>query len=233
MRVAIVCGAVALAVAAGVAGSASGAGITLTTGPTISDCGGQAVAPSSLTLACADANYGLAAMKWASWGSAKATGSGSARANDCTPNCAAGTFHSYPVRATASAVATCRSGRKQYTRLVLTYPGSRPKGIGVTDTWTFPCDAGPGPTITAKAAAKSRLTLTGTGWQKRAGCKRTVEIGFADKTTPFASAKVGANYGFTLTLVDIRAGSVIVARQTCTTAALGARLYESAIVVKS
>lgn len=232
MSVRIVSGALAAALAACVVGSASGAGITLTTGPTIPDCGGQAVAPSSLTLTCADANYGLTTMKWASWGAPKATGTGSARANDCTPNCAAGTFHSYPVSATASAVATCRSGRKQYTRLTLTYPGARPKGIGVTDTWTFPCDAGPGPTIAARAAAKNQVTLTGTGWQRSAGCKRTVEIGFADKTTPFASAKVGANYGFTLTLVDIRAGSVVVARQTCTTTALGARLYESAIVVK-
>jgi hypothetical protein len=232
MRIGVVCG--AAVVAAVVASFASAAGITLTAGPTVSDCGGQAVAPSSLTLTCADANYGLAAMKWVDWGSAQTVGAGSVRANNCTPNCAAGTFQSYPVLATASAVATCLSGRKQYTRLVLKYPSSRPKGIGVTDTWKFPCDAaGPGPTITTKAAAKSRLTLTGSGWQKGFGCKPTVSVGFADKPTPFASAKVGANYGFKLTLVAVRAGAVVVARQTCTTAAVGARLYESALTVKS
>ena len=220
----------AVVAAAVVAGFASAAGITLTSGPTISDCGAQAIAPASMTLTCADANYGLAAMKWQSWGAARTTGSGSASANNCTPNCAAGKFESYPVTATASAVDTCLSGRKQYTRLVLTYAGARPAGIAATSTWRFPCDAtGPGSTITAKAAAKNQLTLTGTGWQKSAGCKPTVAVGFADKTKPFASAKVGANYGFKLTLVDVRAGAVIVARQTCTTRALGARLYESAI----
>lgn len=232
MRSGVVSAVVALAFC--VTGIASATGITLTSGPTLSDCGGQAVAPAVMTLTCADANYGLAAMKWQSWGAVTTRGAGVARANDCTPNCAAGTFHSFPVVATASAIRTCRSGRKQYTRLVLTYPGSRPTGIGATDTWKFPCDAaGPGSTITAKTAAKNQLTLTGVGWQRGAGCKPTVSVGFADKAKPFTSAKVGANYGFKLTLVDVRAGSVIVARQTCVTAAAGPRLYESALVVKS
>ena len=232
MRIGVVLGVTILATV--VTGFAGAARITLTSGPTLPDCGGQTVTPSSITLACGDANYGLAGMKWQNWGAATAHGAGTARANDCTPNCAAGTFHNFPVTATASAVRTCRSGRKQYTRLVLTYPGSRPKGIGATDTWKFPCDApGPGSTITGKTAAKNQLTLTGVGWQRSAGCKPTVDIRFGDKAKPFATPKVGANYGFKLTLVDVRAGSVIVARQTCTSAALGARLYESAIVVKS
>ena len=235
MKIGVVLGA-AVAALVVVAGVASAAGITLTSGPTISDCGGQAVAPSSLTLTCADANYGLASLKWGGLGRWRtATGTGSARANDRTPNCAAGTFLSYPVLATASSVATCLSGRKQYTRLVLKYPGARPKGIGVTDVWKFPCDAaGPGPTIVVKATAKNQLTLTGTGWaEERRLQAPTVSVGFADKTTPFASPKVGANYGFKLTLVDVRAGAVIVARQTCATIAAGARLYESAITAKS
>jgi hypothetical protein len=232
MRIGVVLGAAVAATV--VTGFASAAGITLTSGPTISDCGGQAIAPASMTLTCADANYGLAAMKWQNWGAASAKGSGSASANDCTPNCAAGKFASFPVTATASGIATCLSGRTQYTRLVLTYSGVRPAGIAVTSTWKFPCDeAGPGPAIAAKAVAKQELTLTGTGWQKSAGCKPTVAVGFADRTKPFASAKVGANYGFKLELVDVRTGAVIVARQTCTTRALGARLYESAITTTS
>lgn len=232
MRIGVVCG--VAAIAAVLAGVASATGITLTSGPTISDCGAQVLAPSSITLTCADANYGLTTMKWQNWGSATASGSGMATANDCTPNCAAGTFHSYAVRATASAVQTCLSGRKQYTRLVVSYPGARPKGIGATDTWPFPCDAaGPGSTITAKAALKNQLTLTGTGWQEGSGCSRTVAVGFADKPKPFASPRVGARDGFRLTLVDVRPGSVIVARQTCTKPDLGPRLYESATVVKS
>jgi hypothetical protein len=231
MRFGVVCG--TAVIAAVMTAFASAAGITLRSGPTIPDCGAQALSPSSLTLTCADANYGLTTMKWQHWGAATALGSGMATANDCTPNCAAGTFHDYAVHVTASAIRTCLSGRKQYTRLVLSYPGARPKGIGATDTWPFACDApGPGSTITAKASAKSQLTLTGTGWQEGSGCSRTVSVGFRDKAKPFASPRVGAGDGFRLTLVDIRAGSVIVARQTCTKPDLGSRLYESAIVVK-
>jgi hypothetical protein len=231
MRIGALCG---VAVAATVVtGFASAGGITLTSGPTIPDCAGQAVAPSLMTLSCADGNYGLAGMKWQNWGAATTRGSGTARANDCTPNCAAGKIQNFPVVATTSAIRTCRSGRKQYTQLVLNYSGSRPAGLGATDTWKFPCDApGPGPTVTTKTAAKNELTLTGAAWEQGIGCSR-VDVGFADKTTSFASAKVGANNGFKLTLVDVRAGAVIVARQTCTSAAIGPRLYESAIDVKS
>jgi hypothetical protein len=217
-------------------GTASASGISLTTGPTLPDCGAQELAPWGMALACGDGNYGLSALKWNDWGAASATATGSASANDCVPNCAAGTFHSYPVTATASAVSTCRSGRKQYTRLVLRYPGLRPKGIGATDVWKFPCDAtGPGPTITAKPVAKNQLMLTGVGWQteKGDGCTPSVTLSFSDKTKPFASAKIGANDSFRLAVIDVRAGSIIVARQRCSTPAQGASLNESAIVIKS
>jgi hypothetical protein len=230
MKVGAVLG--AILAAAVVAGVASAGGVTLTSGPTLSDCGGQAVEPALFTLACGDGNYALAGMTWQHWGSATTTGSGVGRANDCTPNCAAGKFQTFPVEATASTIRTCRSGRKQYTKLVLRYPGSRPKGIGVTDTWTYPCDAaGPGSVITATVKPKDHLLVTGVGWQRGAGCSPTVSLAFADKAKPFASPKVGTTYGFQMTLLDIRAGSVIVARQECTTP-VGTRLYESAIVAK-
>jgi hypothetical protein len=106
--------------------------------PTIPNCGSAAVAPKALTLACADANYGLVRMSWQAWGAAATAGMGSASANDCTPYCAAGHFHTYPVTATASSLRTCH-GRRQYTLLVLRYPGKRPPGIARTDTWKFPC----------------------------------------------------------------------------------------------
>jgi hypothetical protein len=224
---------VALVTAVVVTGLATAAGITLTSGPTIPDCGSQALSPAAITLACGDGNYGLAGFKWQHWGAATSYGSGSARANDCTPDCAAGTFHSYDVLATASSVRTCRSGRKQYTKLVLHYVTTRPKGIGATDTWKFACDAaGPGPTLTATAKPGNRLLLAGAGWPLGAGCSSTVSVGFNDKTTPFASPKIGSGDGFALLLMDIRAGAIIVGREQCTTAALGARLYESAITIK-
>ncbi|HEV2592030.1 MAG TPA: hypothetical protein VGU02_09060, partial [Gaiellaceae bacterium] len=59
------------------------------------NCGPLVSAPKTLTLACADANYGLASLAWRSWGRGTATAHGKASANDCNPYCAAGHFHSY------------------------------------------------------------------------------------------------------------------------------------------
>ncbi len=90
-------------------------------------------------------NYGLVRHELAqAWGEpATAGGTGSASANDCTPYCAAGHFHTYPLTATASRLRTCATGKRpgQYTLLVLRYPGKRPAGVGRTDTWKFPCSA--------------------------------------------------------------------------------------------
>ena len=53
------------------------------------------VKPSEVILACADAGLGVRAIHWLGWGSPVAAGLGTAFANDCTPSCAAGHFHSY------------------------------------------------------------------------------------------------------------------------------------------
>jgi hypothetical protein len=104
----------------------------------ISDCGKLVERPRDLTLTCADANYRLTGLVWASWGGARARGAGSVSSNDCTPYCAAGKFHTYRVTVEASAPKACAKGRR-YTVLTIRYPGSRPKGIGKTDVHTFTC----------------------------------------------------------------------------------------------
>ena len=55
------------------------------------------VEPSSLVLACADGGDRMTAMHWTSWAPTHATGTGIQSLNDCTPNCAMGHFHDYPV----------------------------------------------------------------------------------------------------------------------------------------
>jgi hypothetical protein len=104
---------VALAAAASLALPAAAA----TTPPTIPDCYSQVVAPREMVLACGDGNLSLEDLSWTSWGAATATASGNARANDCDPYCAAGTFRTYPVSVTATGLRTCLSGRRQYTHL--------------------------------------------------------------------------------------------------------------------
>jgi hypothetical protein len=57
--------------------------------------GKPTVRPSEIVLACADAGLGVRRLRWLGWGEPTAAGIGTAFANDCTPNCAAGHFHTY------------------------------------------------------------------------------------------------------------------------------------------
>jgi len=54
------------------------------------DCGYPAYKPESLTQFCADAGTGVIKIKWSSWTSTKAAGTGSFYVNLCNPNCADG-----------------------------------------------------------------------------------------------------------------------------------------------
>jgi hypothetical protein len=54
------------------------------------DCGYPEYKPQSLTQFCADAGNGVTKIKWSSWTSTRATGTGSFYVNLCDPNCADG-----------------------------------------------------------------------------------------------------------------------------------------------
>ena len=56
----------------------------------VNDCGYPAYKPQSLTQYCADAGTGVVKIKWTSWTSTRATGTGSYYVNLCEPNCADG-----------------------------------------------------------------------------------------------------------------------------------------------
>lgn len=68
------------------------------TGPAtlLIDCGDQAkVQPQQYTLACADGTNYLTDLRWTYWNRNSARATGLQYANDCTPDCAHGTFHAY------------------------------------------------------------------------------------------------------------------------------------------
>jgi hypothetical protein len=70
-------------------------------GAVIYTCGGtRVVEPSSYVLACADAGIRLSGLSWSGWGRDTATATGTLSVNACTPNCAQGTFGSYPATVT-------------------------------------------------------------------------------------------------------------------------------------
>ncbi len=104
----------------------------------VSNCGHLVQHPAAIVLTCADANYELAGLKWRGWTTGSATATGSVHANDCTPNCAAGKFHAYPVSVVADRLGICKS-KRVYLRLTLTYPGKRPAGHRKREAWTFTC----------------------------------------------------------------------------------------------
>jgi hypothetical protein len=57
----------------------------------------QQARPSSFILTCADANDALTSLHWVSWSPVAAFATGIEQINNCTPDCAAGKFVSYPV----------------------------------------------------------------------------------------------------------------------------------------
>jgi hypothetical protein len=92
------------------------------------DCQHHAVIlPHAFTLTCADANDALVNLSWVSWRGV-AYGSGTERINSCTPNCAAGHFHSYHALITLWRVRARGHGTGQlkFTRLTEVYTGARP-----------------------------------------------------------------------------------------------------------
>ena len=109
--------------------------------PTVPDCVTQVAAPRHLMLACADGNFWLDGMTWRHWGAAKATGIGTAHANDCDPYCAAGHFHTYPVTVTIGGLRACTGTRRQYTKLVIRYTAAHRPGVGSPETVDLGCRA--------------------------------------------------------------------------------------------
>ncbi|HWY90619.1 MAG TPA: hypothetical protein VNY31_08100 [Solirubrobacteraceae bacterium] len=81
---------------------------------------------------------------WTSWGPKSATGHGTAGSDDCSPDCAHGTFHYAPVSITLSTPRK-KCGIPEYTRGVFVFTHGPPPGTPLprTDRWTlavFPCE---------------------------------------------------------------------------------------------
>jgi hypothetical protein len=75
------------------------------------DCGYPAYKPQSLTQYCADAGTGVVKIKWTSWTSTRATGTGSYYVNLCEPDCADGKLVWAKVRVVLSGAKFTRGKR--------------------------------------------------------------------------------------------------------------------------
>ena len=97
--------------------------------------------PKSIVVACADANNQLTRIKWHSYGTLAASGTATAKVNDCTPNCVSGKVKSYPAVVTLIRPKNCGKGVTQFTRLEETFTHSRPSGTSTRLTVSFPCSS--------------------------------------------------------------------------------------------
>lgn len=97
------------------------------------------VKPKTVVVSCADDNFYIAGIKWDGWHASAAAGTGVGHVNNCTPNCAAGKFKTYPVSITFSDPVTCVKGRREYARVSWHWTATKPKDQKSTDDIVFPC----------------------------------------------------------------------------------------------
>ena len=76
--------------------------------------------------ACDDGNAYLSGLRWTAWGSTAAA-TGTWRINDCVPNCAAGTFHSFAatVKLWQPEPLPRHAGAGYYSKITIDLPDSR------------------------------------------------------------------------------------------------------------
>jgi hypothetical protein len=119
----------AAAAASGTAAAAAGSTAAAAAGsaPVAVNCAGHGqVRPHQYVLTCADGNNYLAALHWASWGSA-GFARGRNTLNDCIPDCVSGHFHSFPVLAVLWRAEPWAGhpGERYFSRITVIYSGQR------------------------------------------------------------------------------------------------------------
>jgi hypothetical protein len=99
------------------------------------------VRPASIVLACADANFYVDKIRWSNWGPRSATGLGTGHQNDCTPYCAAGKFHAYPLSIRLDILELCGTAHRtaEFTRASWRFVAARPHGIPRSGSERFRC----------------------------------------------------------------------------------------------
>lgn len=107
----------------------------------VSNCEKQVYKPKTITVFCADGGVVIQKIKYSSYGSKTAAGTGTANVNLCEPDCAAGKTKNYKVKFTLSRVTQCGDSY-QFRKLQMTYTGAKPKGSRTVNQ-TFPCADAP------------------------------------------------------------------------------------------
>lgn len=94
--------------------------------PTLGGCTGNALLrPPSLDF-CGDGVLYIRRLRWSRWTRTGAAAVGQAHQDDCSPSCAAGHYHVYPVIVALSRPKLCSNGRPEFTRLTYQFVAKKP-----------------------------------------------------------------------------------------------------------
>jgi hypothetical protein len=121
--------------------SASGQGLSTDQVFFVANCERESFRPKTIVVTCADQNFTIRSIRWSDWTTTSATGTGTARVNDCQPNCAAGRFRSYrgvTVHLSRPVVCT-EDGLKEFSELTYRFGSSRPEGFRKRGTQLSRC----------------------------------------------------------------------------------------------
>lgn len=118
----------------GTASTAPGPVVYLAEGGSVTGTWLHAPACASDCVLSGDSTVALSHMRWSTWNSTTAVGTGTEKLNDCTPNCAQGTLHPVPVTVTLSKpVLVCVAGKGHgtwfWTRTSFAWPAPLPKAF--------------------------------------------------------------------------------------------------------
>jgi hypothetical protein len=96
------------------------------------------VRPQKIVVACGDGNFWFAPLHWQTWAATGAAATATAHLNDCTPDCAAGHFHTYPASVHLSGLKTCK-GKHELTHISWRFTAKTPSGQARTGSDTYRC----------------------------------------------------------------------------------------------
>jgi hypothetical protein len=94
--------------------------------------GGSGFEPTTIFIGCATSADNLGSIHWTSWAMTNAIGTASHNINNCEPDCADGTFSTFPVQVTLSVPATLE-GVLVFTVITMTPTSSRGSQESATD----------------------------------------------------------------------------------------------------
>jgi hypothetical protein len=98
-------------------------------------CAGEApptIDPASIPVACADGSAVLTHLTWSSWTGSQASGRGTLELNNCTPNCANGTFSPYAASVTLTDPMASRTQGEVFAVMAVSAPDGKGGALKVT-----------------------------------------------------------------------------------------------------